>query len=517
MHPDPGRPAARRFRNRALYNRRIQRDSEHWPLVTQLGSWLFSHPGLLLAVLGDAAAGGGRRPGAQPEHPGAVVTGQPCGGAFGCRSGWHRGYDPAVMRPQLTRMARLAMPIRTDVHVTGRVVPGPAGAPDIPLRVYRQFGTGIGGDAGGGSRPGAIVYFHGGGWVTGDLDSHDSVVPPAGRGQRVHRGGGGLPAGPRGPVSRCRRRRHGRLRVGPATQRRAGSRPGQVGVMGDSAGGNLAAVVALETRPGAASAAADVPPPVAQGLVYPALDARLDSESMRALSDGFFLTRESMEFFRSSYLPEGTERQSPRALAAAGPRPPRAGAGAGGDRRVRSTARRRRPLCRRPAAVGRRGRVPLLRRPGARVHGHGLPPRLLGTGHRGLRRHGPADAPIDAGRQRERAHVRTDRTGPATARLPGLYSWTMHEDPGDPGPGRRRRVEPRLHLRRRAAGRVRIRPGAGAAHRGGLRAPRAAGGRGGRVVCPAGRPGRGADGPVPCRRRGRGGGRGHRGGPASSI
>jgi acetyl esterase/lipase len=81
-------------------------------------------------------------------------------------------YDPVVMRRQLTRMARLAMPIRTDVHVTGRVIPGPVGAPDIPVRVYRQFGTGIGTDAEG--RPGAIVYFHGGGWVTGDLDSHDS-------------------------------------------------------------------------------------------------------------------------------------------------------------------------------------------------------------------------------------------------------------------------------------------------------------------------------------------------------
>ena len=67
--------------------------------------------------------------------------------------------------------------------------------------------------------------------------------------------------------------------------------------MGDSAGGNLAAVVALETRCGRPGGP-DVPPPVAQGLVYPALDARLDSPSAHAFGEGFFLTRQSMEFFR---------------------------------------------------------------------------------------------------------------------------------------------------------------------------------------------------------------------------
>ena len=72
-------------------------------------------------------------------------------------------------------MARAAMPVRTDVHVVGRVIPGPAGAPDMPVRVYRQFGAGLGAPGQGRGRPPAIVYFHGGGWVTGDLDSHDAL------------------------------------------------------------------------------------------------------------------------------------------------------------------------------------------------------------------------------------------------------------------------------------------------------------------------------------------------------
>ena len=65
---------------------------------------------------------------------------------------------------------KLVMPTRTDVHVTGRTVPGPAGAPDIPVRIYRRFGVGIGRPH---HRPSAITYFHGGGWVIGNLDSHD--------------------------------------------------------------------------------------------------------------------------------------------------------------------------------------------------------------------------------------------------------------------------------------------------------------------------------------------------------
>ncbi len=54
---------------------------------------------------------------------------------------------------------------------------------------------------------------------------------------------------------------------------------GQVAVMGDSAGGNLAAVVTLLTRSGGRGSAPDVPPPLVQGLVYPAVDANMDTDS----------------------------------------------------------------------------------------------------------------------------------------------------------------------------------------------------------------------------------------------
>ena len=81
--------------------------------------------------------------------------------------------DPVAMRAQLTPDGAPghARPYRCPRDRAGHPPRRrPAG---IPVRIYRQFGTGIG-TGRRGSRPPAIVFFHGGGWVTGDLDSHDS-------------------------------------------------------------------------------------------------------------------------------------------------------------------------------------------------------------------------------------------------------------------------------------------------------------------------------------------------------
>jgi acetyl esterase len=83
--------------------------------------------------------------------------------------------------------------------------------------------------------------------------------------------------------------------------------------MGDSAGGNLAAVVALETRTGRGVVDDDVLPPAAQGLIYPVVDTRLDTETVRTLADGFFLTRAAMEEARSQYLPDPSDWTAPKA------------------------------------------------------------------------------------------------------------------------------------------------------------------------------------------------------------
>ncbi len=77
--------------------------------------------------------------------------------------------------------------------------------------------------------------------------------------------------------------------------------------MGDSAGGNLAAVIAQVTRD------TDVPAPVAQCLVYPSTDARMRELSHQTFAEGFFLSKASMHWFREQYLPDETDWDSPLA------------------------------------------------------------------------------------------------------------------------------------------------------------------------------------------------------------
>jgi acetyl esterase len=205
--------------------------------------------------------------------------------------------DVESRRAQLRRSAGIGMPARLGIHVAGRMIPGPAG--DIPVRVYRKLG--------GPAEPATIVYLHGGGWVVGDLDTHDGscrlladvtecvVVSVDYRLAPEHP----FPAAVDDCVAAYRWVQQHPAELGVA--------PGRVGVMGDSAGGNLAAVVARVTRDG------DVPAPVAQCLVYPSTDARMQSRSIELYATGFFLTRDSMEWYREQYLPDRADRTSPLA------------------------------------------------------------------------------------------------------------------------------------------------------------------------------------------------------------
>ncbi len=210
--------------------------------------------------------------------------------------------DPVAMRVQLRRTTHLAMPVRTDVHAWGRLVPGPEGAPPVPLRIYRQYGSGLGIGGDGRLLPG-IVYYHGGSWTAGDLDTHDASCRMLAATARCLVVAVDYRLAPEHPFPAAVDDAVAAYRWVQGNAVALGIDPHRVGVMGDSAGGNLAAVVALEARPGGA-VGDDVHPPAAQGLIYPAVDARLDTESLRSLADGFFLTREAMVQARSLYLPD---------------------------------------------------------------------------------------------------------------------------------------------------------------------------------------------------------------------
>ena len=170
-----------------------------------------------------------------------------------------------------------------------QLMPGPAGP--VPVRVYKPAGA-----AKSGILP-ALVYYHGGGWVIGDVDTHDVVCRQLANGSRcmVFSVEYRLAPEARFPaavddciaVTRHIAERAGELGVDPK----------RIAVGGDSAGGNLAAVVCLDARD------THKPLPCFQLLVYPATDQRSGHPSHERNAEGYLLTRKVMNYFRGHYLP----------------------------------------------------------------------------------------------------------------------------------------------------------------------------------------------------------------------
>ena len=170
-----------------------------------------------------------------------------------------------------------------------QLMPGPAGP--VPVRVYKPAGA-----AKSGILP-ALVYYHGGGWVIGDLDTHDVVCRQLANGSRcmVFSVEYRLAPEARFPaaVDDCIAvTRHIAERAGVL-----GVDPKRIAVGGDSAGGNLAAVVCLDARD------THKPLPCFQLLVYPATDQRSGHPSHERNAEGYLLTRKVMNYFRGHYLP----------------------------------------------------------------------------------------------------------------------------------------------------------------------------------------------------------------------
>ena len=165
---------------------------------------------------------------------------------------------------------------------------GPGGP--IPLRLYRGLGTEAG------ALLPVLVFFHGGGWTIGDLDTHDIVCRTLANRARCTVFAVDYRMGPEhkfpAAVEDCVAATRWVAGQGAAL----GVDAARIAVGGDSAGGNLAAVVAITLRD------AGGPPLAFQALVYPATDQRMDTASHARLSEGYLLTRDNMLWFRSNYL-----------------------------------------------------------------------------------------------------------------------------------------------------------------------------------------------------------------------
>ena len=182
-------------------------------------------------------------------------------------------------------------------RVEDRVLEAPGRA--IPIRVYEPR-------RGGGARP-LLVYFHGGGFVIGNLDSHDSLC------RRLTEGAGCVTVSVDYRLAPEHRFPAAAEDAAAALERVAekaaalGGDGGRIAVAGDSAGGTLAAVAAQHARDRGA------PGLRAQVLVYPAVDPVGRHESTVAFADIFPIDKPMMDWFYRHYFGDGPPPDDPRA------------------------------------------------------------------------------------------------------------------------------------------------------------------------------------------------------------
>jgi len=147
----------------------------------------------------------------------------------------------------------------------------------------------------------ALVYFHGGGWTIGDLDTHDVLCRQLSNGARCAVFSVDYRLAPEHPFPAAVEDSIAATRWVASEARALRIDPERIAVGGDSAGGNLAAVVALEARDAGGPALAY------QLLIYPATDQRCGFASHERNGDGYLLTRQSIEYFRGHYLPRNDD------------------------------------------------------------------------------------------------------------------------------------------------------------------------------------------------------------------
>jgi acetyl esterase len=151
-----------------------------------------------------------------------------------------------------------------------------------------------------------LVYFHGGGFVAGSLESHDPVCRELAIGAQCRVLSVEYRLAPEHPFPAAADDGEAAFAYATSHAEALGFDPARIAIGGDSAGGNVTAVAALAARGRA-------PAPIAQLLIYPAVDMTMSARSHETLGHGFFLEHETILWFRDRYLPPGTDRKHPRA------------------------------------------------------------------------------------------------------------------------------------------------------------------------------------------------------------
>lgn len=189
-------------------------------------------------------------------------------------------------------------PLAPMHHTRDLAIPAPGGP--IPARLHLP------------ARPGAgplplLIWFHGGGWVLGSVASHEPVARNLAHQARVAVLNVGYRLAPENPFPAAVEDAEAAFVWAHRHAAELGVDPARIAVGGDSAGGNLAAVVSwLRTR-------SDGPAPAFQLLIVPVTDLTRESRSYELFAEGFFLTRATMRWYSALYVPDVGQRSDPRA------------------------------------------------------------------------------------------------------------------------------------------------------------------------------------------------------------
>jgi acetyl esterase len=202
--------------------------------------------------------------------------------------------SPEEARVEFARLSALANPAAAPIgKIEHAEAPGPAGT--IPLRVYTPVA------APGAALP-ALVFFHGGGFVLGDLDSYDGLCRGLANESGCRLIAVDYRLAPEHPFPAAVEDCFAAVTWVEEKAPEIGVDPNRIAVAGDSAGGNLAAVVCLLAREKKA------PQIDFQLLVYPSTSFRHDSPSVLAFGSGYMLNQATIEWCASHYIPKDTDR-----------------------------------------------------------------------------------------------------------------------------------------------------------------------------------------------------------------